>query len=82
MGKDNQAKSKDIHAHTAQDGQAWDVNESSAANCPFLNGELHQAAGGGTTNRDWWPNSLNLNILRQHSELADPMDKDLSLIHI
>ena len=78
MGKDNQAKSKDIHAHTAQDGQAWDVNESSAANCPFLNGELHQAAGGGTTNRDWWPNSLNLNILRQHSELADPMDKDFN----
>ncbi|MEJ2162428.1 MAG: catalase/peroxidase HPI [Robiginitalea sp.] len=44
--------------------------------CPFLNGELKQAAGGGTSNRDWWPNSLNLNILRQHSELADPMGKD------
>nr|WP_299340202.1 catalase/peroxidase HPI [Allomuricauda sp.] len=44
--------------------------------CPFLNGELQQAAGGGTTNRDWWPNSLNLNILRQHSNLADPMDED------
>ncbi|WP_340066828.1 catalase/peroxidase HPI [Ascidiimonas aurantiaca] len=46
--------------------------------CPFLNGELNQAAGGGTTNRDWWPNSLNLNILRQHSNLADPMDKDFN----
>ncbi|WP_149304267.1 catalase/peroxidase HPI [Pareuzebyella sediminis] len=56
-------------------GEAWDVNESSAK-CPFLNGELNQAAGGGTTNRDWWPNQLNLNILRQHSSLADPMDKD------
>ena len=44
--------------------------------CPFLHGELKTAAGGGTTNRDWWPNSLNLNILRQHSDLADPMDKD------
>ena len=44
--------------------------------CPFLNGELNQAAGGGTTNRDWWPNSLNLNILRQHSNLVDPMDED------
>ena len=41
--------------------------------CPFLSGELQQAAGGGMTNRDWWPNALNLNILRQHSELADPM---------
>ena len=44
--------------------------------CPFLHGELKTAAGGGTTNRDWWPNSLNLNILRQHSTLADPMDDD------
>ena len=46
--------------------------------CPFMNGELNQAAGGGTTNRDWWPNALNLNILRQHSNLADPMDKDFN----
>jgi len=44
--------------------------------CPFLNGEMKQAAGSGTTNRDWWPNSLNLNILRQHADLADPMDPD------
>ncbi|MGB5237823.1 MAG: catalase/peroxidase HPI [Flavobacteriaceae bacterium] len=44
--------------------------------CPFLSGEMKQSAGGGTTNRDWWPNSLNLNILRQHSDLADPMDKN------
>ncbi|MEX0362036.1 MAG: catalase/peroxidase HPI [Allomuricauda sp.] len=44
--------------------------------CPFLNGTLKQGAGGGTTNRDWWPNQLNLNILRQHSNLADPMDAD------
>ena len=44
--------------------------------CPFHNGSLKQAAGGGTRNRDWWPNQLNLNILRQHSELSDPMDPD------
>ncbi|WP_167605333.1 catalase/peroxidase HPI [Maribellus sediminis] len=30
-------------------------------------------SGGGTTNRDWWPNQLNLNILRQNSSLSDPM---------
>jgi len=47
-----------------------------SAKCPFLNGELHTAAGGGTTNRDWWPNSLNINILRQHSEKANPMGQD------
>ncbi|MFS4415880.1 catalase/peroxidase HPI [Maribacter sp. 2307ULW6-5] len=57
------------------DAHAWQANDSSAK-CPFLNGEMNQAAGGGTTNRDWWPNALNVSILRQHSELADPMDKD------
>lgn len=36
--------------------------------CPF-----NHAAGGGTTNRDWWPKQLNLNILHQHSSLSDPL---------
>ena len=31
--------------------------------------------GKGTSNRDWWPNSLNLKILSQHSSLVNPMDK-------
>ena len=53
-------------------------NDNAESKCPFLNGELHQAAGGGTTNRDWWPNQLNLNILRQHSSLSDPMDDDFN----
>src|SRR5438270_204433 len=45
--------------------------------CPFHNGTLKQAvAGEGTRNRDWWPNRLNLGVLRQHSPLSDPMDKD------
>ncbi|RFN59006.1 catalase/peroxidase HPI [Marixanthomonas ophiurae] len=55
-------------------GEAWEVNESSA-NCPFLNGNLNNTTGGGTSNRDWWPNQLNLNILRQNSSLVDPMDE-------
>ena len=41
--------------------------------CPFMGGELKQAAGGGTRNRDWWPNQLKLNVLRQHSSLSNPM---------
>ena len=41
---------------------------SSAAKCPF-----NHAAGAGTSNRDWWPNQLNLKILHQHSALSDPM---------
>lgn len=43
--------------------------------CPFHNGQLSQAAGAGTRNRDWWPNQLKLNILRQHSSLSNPMDE-------
>jgi catalase-peroxidase len=41
---------------------------------PFHGGALKQSAGGGTTNRDWWPNQLKLNILRQNSSLSNPMD--------
>ncbi|UXE69047.1 MAG: catalase/peroxidase HPI [Chryseotalea sp. WA131a] len=43
--------------------------------CPFHGGALKQSAGGGTSNRDWWPNQLKLNILRQHSSMSNPMDK-------
>ena len=57
----------------------WDVNDDSKVNtvgkCPFMNGELNKSAGGGTRNRDWWPNQLKLNILRQHSSLSDPMEQ-------
>jgi catalase-peroxidase len=42
--------------------------------CPFTAGAIKQAAGGGTRNQDWWPNQLNLSILRQHSSLSNPMD--------
>lgn len=42
--------------------------------CPFHNGTLNMSVGGGTTNRDWWPNQLKLNILRQHSNLSNPME--------
>ncbi|MBC8141189.1 MAG: catalase/peroxidase HPI [Armatimonadetes bacterium] len=41
-----------------------------------MGGELKQAAGGGTRNRDWWPNQLNVNILRQHSSLSNPLGED------
>ncbi len=44
--------------------------------CPFMGGETKASAGGGTSNRDWWPNQLKLNILRQHSQLSNPMGED------
>ncbi|MFT0171398.1 catalase/peroxidase HPI [Paraburkholderia mimosarum] len=45
---------------------------SNEAKCPF-----HQPRGG-TTNRDWWPDQLNLKILHQHSSLSDPMGQDFN----
>ena len=41
---------------------------STEAKCPF-----NHAAGGGTTNRDWWPNQLKVELLNQHSSKSDPM---------
>jgi catalase-peroxidase len=48
--------------------------------CPFHNGSMQQntAAGRGTQNKDWWPNQLNLNILKQHSEKINPMGDDFN----
>jgi len=51
------------------------TNGSTEAKCPFHGGAMKQSAGGGTTNRDWWPNQLKLNILRQNSSLSNPMDE-------
>lgn len=49
-------------------------NASNAeAKCPFHSGAIKQTAGNGTSNRDWWPNQLKLNILRQNSSLSNPM---------
>ena len=45
----------------------------SDSKCPVMHGSRSHAAGGGTRNRDWWPNQLNLAVLRQHSALANPL---------
>ena len=49
------------------------MSNSNEGKCPFHHGQMKQT--GGTSNKDWWPNRLNLNILRQHSPLSNPMDK-------
>ncbi|MCX2476527.1 catalase/peroxidase HPI [Pedobacter sp. MC2016-05] len=47
--------------------------------CPFHNGSMKQnVGGGGTRNRDWWPNQLKINILRQNSSLSDPLGKNFN----
>jgi len=50
-------------------------NSNDISKCPFLGGAHKESAGGGTSNRDWWPNQLKLNILRQNSSKSDPMGK-------
>jgi catalase-peroxidase len=64
---------KNQNASNNTESNTMDKSES---NCPFHNGASRQTAGGGTKNRDWWPNKLNLDILRQHSSLSNPMDED------
>ena len=46
--------------------------------CPVTGRVSNPIAGGGTSNRDWWPNQLNLNILHQHSSKSDPMGEDFN----
>jgi catalase-peroxidase len=46
---------------------------SSEAKCPF-----NHAAGGGTTNRDWWPKQLRLDLLSQHSGKSNPLDSSFN----
>ena len=44
---------------------------SAELKCP-----VHHTTGGGTSNREWWPNQLKLDLLHQHSSKSDPMGKD------
>jgi catalase-peroxidase len=46
---------------------------SEDSKCPVTGRTSKSIAGGGTSNRDWWPNQLNLKILHQHSGLSNPM---------
>ncbi len=47
-------------------------SDKTEAKCPF------NPAAGGTTNRDWWPNQLRLDLLHQHSSKSDPMGEDFN----
>ena len=52
------------------------MSEENATKCPFSGAAPKHTAGGGTTNRDWWPNQLRLDLLSQHSSKSDPMGED------
>tara|TARA_R110001599_G_scaffold61252_2_gene170133 strand:+ start:19317 stop:21527 length:2211 start_codon:yes stop_codon:yes gene_type:complete len=51
---------------------------SNEGKCPFNHGaaDSSQSAGRGNSNKDWWPNQLNLNVLHQHSAKSNPMGED------
>ncbi|MCG2822151.1 MAG: catalase-peroxidase, partial [Desulfobulbaceae bacterium] len=51
---------------------------SENSKCPVTGRMNRQVAGGGTSNRDWWPNQLNLRILHQHSAKSNPMGDDFN----
>jgi len=59
-------------------------NQDSAAKCPFTGATTLSSkqgtAGTGPVNRDWWPNQLKLNILRQHSSKSNPMEETFNYV--
>ena len=48
------------------------------AKCPVMHGAVARNSGGGTSNREWWPNQLNLNILHQHDKKSSPLETDFN----
>jgi catalase-peroxidase len=51
-------------------------NENGSNGCPFTGaGAKHDVGTSGTKNKDWWPNQLDLNVLRSHSSLSNPMEE-------
>jgi catalase-peroxidase len=51
-------------------------NNGDLSKCPFFSDALKQTAGRGTSNRDWWPNELKLNILRHNAPKSKTMGKE------
>ena len=67
-----------MDTHNSGTDSSYNVN-GEGAKCPFGYGSaIKQVAGGGTSNRDWWPNMLKLNILRQNSFLSNPMGENFN----
>ena len=49
---------------------------NNVSKCPVMHGAVTSNSGSGTSNRDWWPNQLNLNILHQHDRKSNPMGEE------
>ena len=52
------------------------MSDNNENKCPVIHGSLSSNSGTGTSNKDWWPNQLNLGLLHQHDKKSDPMDDD------
>ena len=65
----------DNNLHSSKSSFSSDNNQGK---CPFMGGTIKGSAGHEPINRDWWPNQLKLNILRQHSNLSNPMGRDFN----
>jgi catalase-peroxidase len=59
---------------------AIDHDLSTESKCPVMGGARRNNAGSGPTNADWWPNQLNLKVLRQNSPQSDPMGKEFNYV--
>lgn len=55
-----------------------DKDAAKVGKCPFTHGGATSVNTSGTTNRDWWPNQLQLNILHQHDRKSNPMEEDFN----
>ena len=54
------------------------MSNNTEGKCPVMHGSLSSNSSTGTSNKDWWPNQLNLNILHQHDHKSDPMDENFN----
>ena len=64
------------HLKEGENHKVWETNESTR--CPFTGGAISYTTETRRSNTDWWPNMLNLRILRQHSALSNPMGEDFN----
>ncbi|MEB3101939.1 catalase/peroxidase HPI [Ferviditalea candida] len=54
------------------------IETANTGKCPVMHGGATSHKSSGTSNRDWWPNQLNLNILHQHDRKSNPMGEDFN----
>ena len=52
------------------------MSDETEGKCPVIHGALTSNSSSGTSNKDWWPNQLNLNILHQHDNKSNPLGED------